>query len=50
MKVIFYCNADISDEYDFPDGISESELSDAANDWVADNVRGYYDIVDEDEE
>lgn len=50
MKVIFYCNADISDEYEFPDDASEEELSDAACDWVADNVIGYYDIVYEDEE
>ncbi len=50
MKVIFYCNADISDEYDFPDDTSEWDLFDAANDWVADNVCGHYTIVDEDKE
>jgi len=50
MKVIFYTiGADDSDIYEFPDNTTEQELSDAANKWVADNVAGYYEIVDEED-
>lgn len=50
MKVVFYiASADESDEYEFPDNTSEIELQDAADQWVADNVRGYYEVLDEDE-
>lgn len=51
MKVVFYiATADESDVYEFPDNTSEIELQDAANQWVCDNVRGYYDVIDEDDD
>ena len=51
MKVVFYvASADESDEYEFPDNTSEIELQDAADQWVCDNVRGYYEIIEDDNE
>lgn len=47
MKVVFYCSMDESDVYEFPDDISEEELTDMACEWVADNVEGYWEEVDE---
>ena len=49
MKVVFYCSGDESDEYEFPDDASEIELQEAADQWVADNVCGGYEILDDDE-
>ena len=50
-KVVFYCDAEESDVYEFDDDISHSELMDEAGAWVSDNVGGYYEIIeDEDEE
>ena len=49
MKVIFYCSRDESDEYEFPDNTSDAELQEAADQWVADNVGGGYEILDENE-
>ena len=49
MKVIFYCSRDESSEYEFPDNTSEIELQEAADQWVADNVCGGYEIIDDDE-
>lgn len=47
MKVVFYCSRDKSDVYEFPDDISEEELTDMAYDWVVNNVDGYWEEVDE---
>ena len=49
MKVVFYCSRDESDEYEFPDDISDEELQEAADQWVSDNVSGGYEITDADE-
>lgn len=50
MKVFFYCDAEESDEYEFPDDTSPGELNDAAADWVLDNVAGWYQIVEDEED
>lgn len=51
MKVVFYiAYTDESDEYEFPDNTPEDELIEAANQWVCDNVSGYYEIIDDDED
>jgi len=48
MKVVFYiASADESDEYEFPDDTSEVDLQEAADQWVADNVSGYYEIIED---
>jgi hypothetical protein len=49
MKVVFYCSRNESDEYEFPDNISDAELQGAADQWVSDNVCGRYEIIDDDE-
>lgn len=49
MKVIFYCSANNSDVYEFPDDATELELFDAANEWVADNVGAWYEVIDEED-
>ena len=49
MKVIFYCSANNSDVYEFPDAATELELFDAANEWVADNVGAWYEVIDEED-
>jgi len=49
MKVQFYISAIDSDVYEVPDDITDDELNDMACEWVTDNVRGDYVIVDEDE-
>jgi hypothetical protein len=49
MKVVFYiATVDESDEYEFPDDSSEEELQEAADQWVCDNIRGYYEIIEDD--
>lgn len=47
MKVIFGCSRDESSVYEFPDNTSEVELQEAADEWVADNVCGFYEIIEE---
>jgi len=47
MKVIFGCSRDESSVYEFPDNTSEAELQEAADEWVTDNVCGFYEIIDE---
>jgi len=49
MKVVFYCSSDESCEYEFPSGTSEIELQEAADQWVADNVCGGFEIIEDDE-
>lgn len=46
MKVIFYPNDIESDIIEVPDDITEDELSDMACDWVADNIGGFWKVVD----
>ncbi len=50
MKVVFGCSREESDVYDYPDGTSERKLLRDAADWVADNVEGFYEIIDEEED
>ncbi len=48
MKVVFYiATVDESDEYEFPDDSSEEELQEAADQWVCDNIRGYFEIIED---
>lgn len=47
MKVVFYPNNIESDVIEVPDDISEDELNDMACDWVADNVAGFWDVIEE---
>lgn len=49
MKVRFFCYEDMSEVYEVDEGLSDSDLSDMACDWVADNVAGYYEVIDDDE-
>lgn len=49
MKVVFYCNRDESSEYEFPTETSETELQEAADAWVRDNVCGCYEIIEDEE-
>ena len=47
MKVIFYPDNIESDVIEVPNDISEDELNDMACDWVADNVAGFWDVIEE---
>lgn len=47
MKVVFYPNNIESDVIEVPDDVSEDELNDMACDWVADNVAGFWDVIEE---
>lgn len=47
MKVVFNCCAEISDVYEVPDDTDASELFAMACDWVADNVGGYYTVIED---
>ena len=47
MKIKFYPNDIESDVIEVPDDISEDELNDMACDWVADNVAGFWEKVQE---
>lgn len=47
MKVIFYPDDIESDVIELPDDISENELNDMACDWVANNVAGFWDVIEE---
>ena len=46
MKIKFFPDDIESDVYDVPDNISEDELIDMACEWVANNVPGFYKIIE----
>ena len=46
MKVVFYPDGIESDVIEVSDDISEDELSNMACDWVADNVAGFWDVIE----
>lgn len=50
MKVIFYPDDVESGIYNVPDDTTEDELSDMACEWVADNVSGFWTVIEGDEE
>jgi len=47
MKVVFYPDSIGSDVIEVPNDISEDELYDMACDWVANNVAGLWDVIEE---
>jgi len=47
MKVKFFPDDIDSDIVTVPDDITEDELSDMACEWVADNVLGFWEVIDE---
>lgn len=47
MKVIFYPDDIESDRIEVPDDITDDDLSDMACDWVADNVAGFWKVVED---
>lgn len=47
MRVQFYPDYIDSDVITVPDDISEDELSDMACEWVANNVPGFWRVLDE---
>ena len=47
MKVIFYPNDIESDCIEVPDDITDDDLFDMACDWVADNVAGFWKVVED---
>lgn len=47
MKVVFYPDGIESDVIEVPDDTSDDELDDMACDWVADNVAGFWDVIEE---
>ena len=47
MRVIFYPDDFESDIIEVPDGITEDELNEMACDWVANNIAGFWKVVDE---
>lgn len=49
MKVVFGCNFDESDVYEFPDNTSEIDLQEAADEWMRDNVGAYFDFIEDEE-
>lgn len=50
MKVVFFTLRDESCVYEFPDDVSEAELSDAAFEWMNDNVAPYYEILEDNDD
>lgn len=50
MRVVFFMLQDESCVYEFPDDVTEKELSDAAFDWMDNNVAPYYRILEDDED
>lgn len=46
MKIIIYPDDIESDIIAVPDDITEDELSDMACEWVADNVAGFWKVID----
>lgn len=47
MKVQFYPDDIDSDVIEVPDDITEDELYEQASEWVADNVSGFWRVIDE---
>ena len=49
MKVVFGCTRDESSVYEFPDDTPLEELQDAADEWVRDNIAGFFEIIEDEE-
>lgn len=47
MRVRFYPDDFESDIIEVPDDITEEELNEMACDWVANNIAGFWNVVDE---
>lgn len=47
MKVVFYTDYFESDIIEVPDDITKDDLDEMACEWVADNITGFWDVVDE---
>lgn len=47
MRVRFYPDDFESDIIEVPDDITEDELNEMACDWVANNIAGFWNVVDE---
>ena len=47
MKVVFYPDCIESGVYEVPDNITEEALYDWACEWVAENVSGFWKIIEE---
>ena len=47
MRVVFYPDDWESDIIEIPDDITEDELNEMACDWVANNIAGFWNVVDE---
>ena len=47
MKVRFFVQAYESDEYEFPDEVSDYELEQMAFEWLDDNVYAEYEIIED---
>lgn len=47
MRVRFYPDDFESDIIEVPDDITEDELNEMACDWVANNIAGFWKVVDE---
>ena len=47
MRVRFYPDDFESDTIEVPDDITEDELNKMACDWVANNIAGFWKVVDE---
>lgn len=46
MRVVFYPDDWESDIIEVPDDITEDELDEMACDWVANNITGFWKVVD----
>lgn len=46
MRVRFYPDDFKSDIIEVPDDITDDELNEMACDWVADNIAGFYEVVE----
>lgn len=47
MRVRFYPDDFESDIIEVPDDITDDELNEMACDWVANNIAGFWNVVDE---
>ena len=47
MRVRFYPDDFESDIIEVPDDITDDELNEIACDWVANNIAGFWNVVDE---
>lgn len=47
MRVVFYTDYFESDIIEVPDDITKDDLDEMACEWVADNITGFWDVVDE---